>query len=276
MGKSIMIKILKNVLVYILMLIFIFVFVFPVFWIFITSFKTRVDTFAIPPKWIFDVTVDNYRWVFESDFLRTLGNSFIVGVTSTILALVFGLLTAYGFSRYKIRGGDFLFFWVLTLRMLPAIAVAVPFFILFRGLHLLDSHIALIMVYIIFNVSFAIWLLKGFFDEIPRELDEAAIMDGYSLMQVFLRVDVPLVKSGIFATVMFCLIQSLNEFLIALSLTVRTAETAPVGIAGLQSFTGADWGKMSAAGIVFIIPVVIFTVFIRNHLVRGMSFGRMK
>lgn len=276
LGRTKITAVIKNVLVYVLLLILMFVFIFPIFWIFLTSFKHRVDTFAIPPKWIFDATLENYKWVFSSDFLRTLGNSFLIGLASTAISLALGCLSAYGFSRYRIKGGDFLFFWVLSLRMLPAIAVAVPFFIFFNFLKLLDNHIALIMVYIIFNVSFAVWMLKGFFDEIPRELEEAAMMDGYSLIQVFFKVDIPLVKSGIFATTMFCLIQSLNEFLIAVSLTVKQAETAPVGIAGLQTFTGADWGKMSAGGFVFIIPVIVFTIFIRNYLIRGMSFGRMK
>jgi multiple sugar transport system permease protein len=160
--------------------------------------------------------------------------------------------------------------------MLPAIAVVVPFYLVFRALGLLDRHIALILVYSLFNISFAVWVLKGFFDEIPLELEEAAMLDGYSPPVVFLKVALPLARSGLATTAVFCLIQSLNEFLLAVSLTTRVAETAPVGLSKVQTLMGVDWGLLSAASVLFMLPVVIFTILVRNELVRGMSFGRMK
>ncbi len=154
--------------------------------------------------------------------------------------------------------------------------MAIPIYVLFRIVGLLDTHIALILVYCIFNISFTVWFLKGFFDEIPGSLEEAARLDGYSPFQVFLRISLPLVWPGIITASIFCLIQSLNEFLIALSLTARVAETAPVALAKLQTAVGPDWGKMSAAATLLMIPVLIFTILVRNQLIRGMSFGRLK
>lgn len=252
------------------------VFFFPLLWVVLSSFKTRLDLFAIPPKWIFTPTLANYQGLLASDFPRQLVNSLIVAVSSTVISIVLGSLTAYGFSRYSVRGGDFILFWILSLRMLPVIAVVVPFYLLFRTFRLLDTHIALILVYCIFNISFSVWVLKGFFDEIPLELEEAAMLDGYSPPEVFLKVSLPLARAGLATTAIFCLIQSLNEFLIALALTERVAETAPVGLAKLQTFLGTDWGRISAAATIFMLPVVIFTILVRNELIRGMSFGRMK
>jgi|UniRef100_A0A7V3YHI3 multiple sugar transport system permease protein len=251
-------------------------FMFPLVWVVLASLKTRLEIFVLPPKWVFLPTLQNYRDILHSDFMYQLKNSLLVAAISTGVSLVFGSLTAYGFSRYPIRGSDNVLFWILSLRMLPPIAVVIPFYLLFRSLGLLDTTLALVLVYCIFNISFSIWVLKGFFDEIPIELEEAAKLDGYSPAQVFFRVSLPLVRPGLATTAIFCLIQSLNEFLVALTLTTRKAVTAPVGLAKLQTFLGTDWGRISAAAVIFMIPVVVFTVFVRNELIRGMSFGRMR
>ncbi|MGQ9627136.1 MAG: carbohydrate ABC transporter permease [Anaerolineae bacterium] len=253
------------------------VFAFPILWVFLSSIKETKEIFAIPPKWIFNPTLHNYyRLIFETPFMGRFLNSLIIAVFSTAISLVLGSLTAYGFSRYEIKASNFILFWILSLRMLPVIAVVVPFYILFYYTRLLDTHLALILVYCIFNISFTVWVMKGFFDEIPRELEEAAMLDGYSPAQVFFKVSLPLARAGLATTAIFCLIQSLNEFLVALTLTKRVAETAPVGLAKLQTALGTDWGRISAAAVIFMIPVVIFTIIVRNQLIRGMSFGRMK
>ncbi len=251
-------------------------FSFPVVWVVLSSFKTQLDLFTIPPKWLFKPTLVNYQLVLRSDFVRQFLNSLIVATSSGLVSLILGSLTAYGFSRFSIRGSQFLQFWILSLRFLPVIAVVVPFYLLFRAIGLLDTHIALVLVYCIFNISFAVWVLKGFFDEIPLELEEAAMMDGYTPFQVFLRVSLPLVRPGLAATAIFLLVQSLNEFLVALALTARVAETAPVGLAKLQTFLGTDWGRISAAATIFMSPVILFTILVRKELVRGMSFGRLR
>ncbi len=252
------------------------VFFLPLLWVVMSSFKTRLDLFAIPPKWLFAPTMENYTGILNSDFKQQLLNSFIIAIVSTIFSVTLGSLAAYGFSRYPLRNSNFVLFWILSLRMLPVIAVVVPFFLLFQALRLLDTHLALILTYSIFNISFSIWVLKGFFDEIPLEVEEAAMLEGYSPLEVFFRVSLPLARAGLVVSAMFCLIQSLNEFLIALALTTRVAETAPVGLAKLQTFLGTDWGRISAAATLFMLPVVIFTILVRNELIRGMSFGQLK
>lgn len=248
----------------------------PFIWMLMTTFKTRVDTFAIPPKFIFTPTLENYQAVFNSEFMLSLRNSVVVSVISTVFSIGLGLLTAYGFSRYKFKGSDNVLFWILSLRMLPPVAVMVPFFLIFSNLKLLDKQLSLIMVYSIFNISFAVWLLKGFFDEIPIELEEAAMMDGYTPWQVFTKVSLPMVVPGIATTAVFCLIQSINEFLLAFVLTTRAATTGPVALAKFQSAIGVNWGEISAAASMLVLPVIIFTIFLRNQLIRGMSFGRLR
>jgi len=269
-------KVFKRVLGVVLALLVAAAFLFPLLWVVLSSFKTKLELLAVPPVFVFKPTFQNYLNAFNSDFPTQVRNSLIIAVSSTVISIILGSLTAYGFSRYAIKGSDFLQFWILSLRMLPAIAVVVPFYLVFRTLDLLDTHIALILAYCLANTSFAVWVLKGFFDEIPLELEEAAMLDGYSPPQVFLRVALPLARSGLATTAIFCLIQSLNEFLLAVSLTTRVAETAPVGLSKVQTLMGVDWGLLSAASVLFMLPVVIFTILVRNELVRGMSFGRMK
>lgn len=265
----------KKLLLYLGTLIVVLIFFLPLAWVVISSFKTQAEIFAIPPKWIFQPTFNNYIGVWSTDFSRQMGNSLFVATFSTALSIILGSLAAYGFSRYPFKGGDFVMFWILSLRMLPVIAVIVPFYLIFRTLGLLDTRLALILIYSIFNISFTIWVLKGFFDEIPVEYEEAAMLEGYSRLEIFFRVSLPLARAGLFVIIMFALIQSLNEFLIALALTTRVAETAPVGLAKLQTFLGTDWGRISAAAVIFMTPVVIFTILIRNELIRGMSFGQI-
>lgn len=253
------------------------VFAFPLVWMLLTSLKQRVDVFSPTPFAPFTPTLANYASILNSEFLVQLLNSVLIAGTSTLVSLVLGALTAYGFSRYgTFKGGDNLFFWVLSLRMLPTIAVVVPFTIVFDRLGLRDTRIGLLLLYCIFNTSLAVWLLKGFFDEVPRDLEEAAMLDGYTPGQVFLRVSLPMIRSGILTTAVFCLIQSLNEFLLALLLTDTRAVTAPVGLANFQRYFGLEWGQFAAAAAVFVLPVVLFTILVRKELVRGMSFGQLE
>jgi multiple sugar transport system permease protein len=255
------------------------VFLLPLVWIVMSSLKTRVQNFALPPLVIFEPTFDNYISLLETQnppFLADFTNSFVIATISTIISLTLGSMTAYGFSRYEIKGGNFAFGWILSLRFFPVVAMVIPIYVLFQLLGMLDKHVSLIAVYCIFNISFTVWFLKGFFDEIPRSLEEAARLDGYSPFEVFYKVSLPLVRPGLITASIFCLIQSLNEFLIALSLTARVAETAPVALAKLQTAVGPDWGRMAAASTLLMLPILIFTILVRNQLIRGMSFGRLK
>lgn len=251
------------------------VFAFPLYWLFSTSLKTRVQIFTLPPKFIFIPTLENYIQVVNSWFMGNLLNSFLVAASSTVFSIAIGSLAAYGFSRRPLKGSDNILFWILSLRMLPPIALVLPLYVLFRALHLLDTHLALILIYSIFNISFTVWFMKGFFDEIPRDVEESAMLDGYRPLQVFYKVALPLVRPGLIATAIFCLIQTLIEFLIALILTNRIAVTATVGMAKFQVL-GVEWGQITAAAAIFMFPIIVFTVLVRNQLIRGMALGWLR
>ncbi len=213
-----------------------------------------------------------------SKYFYQLLNSIIIGVGSTVLAVGLGTLSAYAFSRFKIAGKDDLLFFILSTRMLPPVVVVIPIFLMYNALGLRDTHFGMILLYTTFNVSFAVWLMKGFIDEIPREYEDAALVDGYTRFQTFLKVVLPQSVTGIAATAVFCLITAWNEFAFALVLTETggRAVTAPPSIQSAVGLAGMDWGKIAASTFVFLLPVAIFTFLMRSHLLRGVTFGAVK
>ena len=226
------------------------VYVFPVLWVGLTAFKDRVDIFAIPPNLLFTPTLDNFARIFlrttldgaseSTNFAGFFLNSVILSFSSVLLALVIGLLGAYSVSRYTFRNRDFVMFSILSTRMLPAVAVVIPVYLLFRSLRFMDSYAGMILLYAAFNLPFVIWMMKSFFDELPREIEEAAQVDGSSPVAVLFKIALPQVKSGIAATVVISLLFTWNEFLFALMLTGSKTRTVPVALARtLQGELGA-------------------------------------
>ena len=213
-----------------------------------------------------------------SKYFYQLLNSIIIGGGSTILAVGLGTLAAYAFSRFDIAGKDDLLFFILSTRMLPPVVVVIPIYLMYITLGLRDTHFGLILLYTTFNVSFAVWLMKGFIDEIPKEYEDAALVDGYSRFQTFVKVILPQSVTGIAATAVFCLITAWNEFAFALVLTEvgGKAVTAPPSITSATGSVGMDWGKIAAATFVFLLPVAVFTFLMRGHLLRGVTFGAVK
>ena len=213
-----------------------------------------------------------------SKYFYQLLNSIIIGGGSTVLAVGLGTISAYAFSRFNIAGKDDLLFFILSTRMLPPVVVVIPIYLMYIALNLKDTHFGLILLYTTFNVSFAVWLMKGFIDEIPREYEDAALVDGYTRFQTFLKVVLPQSVTGIAATAVFCLITAWNEFAFALVLTESggVAETAPPSITSATGSAGMDWGKIAASTFVFLLPVAIFTFLMRSHLLRGVTFGAVK
>ncbi len=203
-------------------------------------------------------------------------NSLIVAITSTILAVGMGTFTAYGFSRFKVKGEGDLLFFILSTRMLPPVVVAIPMFLMYRVVGLNDTHVGLIILYTAFNLSFSVWLMKGFMDEIPREYEEAALVDGYTRMQAFFKIVLPEAATGIAATAVFCFITAWNEYAFALIMTNRRAQTAPPFIPSQVGSGLPDWTVIAAGTFLFLLPVAIFTFLLRNHLLRGMSFGAIR
>ena len=203
-------------------------------------------------------------------------NSLIVAITSTVLAVGMGTFTAYGFSRFRIAGEADLLFFILSTRMLPPVVVAIPMFLMYRVVGLNDTHWGLIILYTAFNLSFSVWLMKGFIDEIPKEYEEAALVDGYTRLQAFFKIVIPEAATGIAATAVFCFITAWNEYAFALIMTNRRAQTAPPFIPSQVGSGLPDWTVIASGTVLFLLPVAIFTFLLRNHLLRGMSFGAIR
>lgn len=231
----------------------------------------------MPPKIAFTPTVENYVTLFvERNFLHYLNNSIVVSFFATFICVFLGALVSYVLSRYRIKKKENIAFWFLSLRMLPPIAVILPYYLLFRNLGLLDSRIALVLVDITITLPFSVWMMKGFFEEVPIEYEEAAMVDGCTRFQAFLRIILPLVRPGLAATAVFSLIFTWNEFLFALILSGEGAKTLPVGVTGFVTFEGIKWGLLAAGGVFIIAPILIASLFIQKNLIRGLTFGGIK
>lgn len=249
----------------------------PYLWLFATSFKTRIDALADTPVWLFEPTLEHYPEVFiRKEYWPLLWNSSVVALGSTALSLLCGVPAAYVFARQDFRGKEDLFFFFLTTRMAPSISILVPMYLLFNRLDLIDTPYAVILAHTSFNLSLVVWMMRGFFAEIPPEIDEAAQLDGHSKASAFLRVIVPLAAPGIAATAVLCFILSWNEFLYAFILVSFESRTMTVGIPGLITPHGTLWGQVAAVGVVATIPIIVFTALVQKHLVRGLTFGAVK
>ncbi|HEX9043909.1 MAG TPA: carbohydrate ABC transporter permease [Candidatus Limnocylindrales bacterium] len=267
----------KATITYVGLIVAMFVILAPYAWLILSSFKDRVDAFAIPPKLFFTPTLDNYIVAFQQKgFAQNLLNSAIVSTLSTALALIVGVPAAYSLARFRFRASSLFMMFLLAARMLPAIVLAVPLFILFNDVHLIDNYASLVLAYLTFNLPFAVWMMRGFFLGVPPEVDEAAVIDGCSYFGAFFRAVLPLTYGGLAATAIFCMINSWNEFLFALILTGRHTATLPVAIPQLLTPWGTFWGQIAAVGTVTTIPVLIFAFAVQRYLVRGMTGGAIQ
>jgi len=292
------------------------IFLSPIYWMVTTSFKARALATTVPPTVFFQPELSPYVKLFTkrvqltknvdqavydaapwwqkavydggerilmvgdspqlSPYPNRFENSLIIAITSTVLAVGLGTLTAYGFSRFRIKGEADLLFFILSTRMLPPIVVAIPMFLMYRAVGLTDTHIGLIIMYVAFNLSFSVWLMKGFMDEIPKEYEEAALVDGYTRLQAFIKIVLPEATTGIAATAVFCFITAWNEYAFALMLTSRNAQTAPPFIPAQVGSGLTDWTTIAAGSVLFLLPVAIFTFILRKHLLRGVTFGAIR
>ncbi len=256
-------------------------FLFPVVWMVLTSFKTPDEYFAAPP--VFWPHVFHWQNYVEALALPPAGrggvqglrDSLVVALATTIVSLVVGALAAYSLARYRV-GGENLSFWILSTRMFPPVASALPLFLVFKELKLLDTHMALIVANTIFNLPFVIWLLKGFFEDLPVELEEAALIDGATPLGAFLQVALPLIAPGLVATSLFSFIFAWNEFMFALLLTRRDVRTLTVIVPSLVGGHEILWGQIAAIGTVAILPGVLLALLLQRYLVRGLTLGAVK
>lgn len=250
--------------------------VFPLFWMGVVSFKQAKDV-TNPAIWFVAPNLENYIDVFVNRGLgQYLANSAIVAVSATLISVAIGAFAAYGLARFEYRRREDLAFLVLAMRMLPAIAIVIPLFVMAQTIGVLDTHLVLVVCYMLFNIPFSIWMLRGFFEEIPREIEEAALIDGCTRRQILARIMFPLAAPGLAATSIFCLINSWNEFTFAVFLTSVRASTLPTTVTQFLSAAGTSWGAMAATGVVTIIPVLIFSLLVQRYMVKGLSFGGVK
>ena len=268
----------RNVGVYFAVCLFAGFCLLPLYVMITTALKRDEDIFAWPPLWQFTPTLEHVRNAFFGglSIVPYLVNSLVITLVSTLGAVLLGAMAAYGLARFSFRGNDQLAFWILSTRMAPPIAFIVPLFLLARDLGLQDTHVALILIYTAMNLSFVIWVLGSFFREIPIEIEEAALVDGYSRWQVFWRVALPIVRPGLAATAICSAIFAWNEFIYAMVLTSKRAATIPKYFSGFSDSMTIAWGEFMAVGCFAVLPIMIFTLVLQRHLVRGLTFGAVK
>jgi multiple sugar transport system permease protein len=265
-------------LVYLTLTLLTVAFLFPLLWILGLSLKTRPQIFADPPIYLWWPTLEHYVDVLgRADFLKAFLNTLIVSASAVLLSLAVGLPAAYAFARFPFRGSGFLFFSLLVMRMLPPIAVLVPMYVLLNEVGLTTTHLSVVLAYSTFSLPLVVWIMRGFFEDLPRELEECAWIDGATKLVTFWRVVLPLARPGMVASAILCLQLAWNDFLFAAVLTNNATQTLPVLMAGFSGGdSGVDWGAMTASGMLVILPVILFSFAAQKHLVAGLSSGAVK
>ena len=250
---------------------------FPIFWIALLSLKNEVQAFADPPLFIFQPTFDNYYKLFaEEHFGKYLLNSIIIAVSSSLLCLVVGIPMAYASTRVRTKTNQRILIWILVSRMAPAMTFVIPYFVVFSQFKLIDTHIGLILTYSTLNLPLVIWLMRSIFLDVPKDIYDAATIDGASPFSCFYQVALPIVTPGIASTGIIAFVVAWNEFIFALVLTRRHAVTAQIGIGNLQKYEGTEWGQMAAGAIILILPAILISVFISKFFVQGLTSGSTK
>ena len=256
----------------------------PGLWIVLNSFRPTVDIMAKPPVWVpRGLNLDNYRAMFGGageggvPVVQYFTNSLIISVTSTVIAILIGMAGGYAFARYRFRGKSAIFIGLLLTRAVPGVALSLPLFIVMAKTGLIDTHVGLIMVYVAMNVPFTIWLIDGFFRQVPPDLAEAAEIDGCTRWQAFWKVEFPVAKSGVASAGIFAFLTSWNEYALASQLTRSTfSKTMPVGLRDFTSEFTINWGGMCALAVLMIIPALNLTFLVQKHLIAGLTFGGVK
>jgi multiple sugar transport system permease protein len=243
----------------------------------LTSLKSQPDVFSRIPLVIFRPTLGNYASLFvQQPFAQNLANSAKLAGCTTVIAVLVGCIAAYPLARLHFRGRNSLLLWILSLRMLPSVAVVIPLYLLLYQFHLLDTLLGLVIAYLSFSLPFAIWMLTGFFEDIPREMDEAALIDGCDHLSLLVRIHIPIVRPGIAVVAIFTFVFAWNEFLLAFMLTEMQMKTVPVALVGLVQPDNLPWGELAAGSIISLIPMLIVVFALQRHIVRGMTLGALK
>jgi multiple sugar transport system permease protein len=248
----------------------------PFLWLLQMSFKTNAQVFVFPPEIFFTPTFENYVALWETDFRASFINSLVVSTAATVLPMLVGVPAAYALSRWQGRTASGISLWILASRMAPPIAFTIPYFLAYRWLGLIDTWAGLVLIYLTFNLSLVIWMMRPFFDQLPRALEEAAWIDGATPAQGFLRIVLPLAAPGLAATAILCFLFAWNDFFYALILTRTEAMTAPVAVVNFMNYEGWEWGRIAAGGTMVMLPVLVFSLLVRKYLVHGLTGGAVK
>jgi multiple sugar transport system permease protein len=268
---------LEDVFHFLALLLVLVVCVFPFYWMVTASFKQQPDILSSTPQFLFEPTLQNYVDAFgKFDILKSLKNSLFVALVTVVLSLVLGTPAAYAIARFEFKGKRDIWFWFISNRMLSPIVVALPFFLIARNLKLLDTPWALILIYLTFNVPIVVWICADQFRNIPKELDEAATLEGYSSFAIFWKIGLPLAMPALAVSAIFSFIFSWNELLYALILTRTEAKTAPVVATSFMSGYELPWGQIMATGTLVALPVIVFSMIVSRQLVRGLTAGAVK
>jgi multiple sugar transport system permease protein len=252
------------------------VFLFPVYWMFIVSLKPPEEVFAYPPVWFpSEPRFDNFWVLFRDGDVWSIWNSFVIAGVSTAISMVLGTMCAYSIVRFR-TGTENLAIWILSQRMLPPIAVVFPIFLLYAEIGWSDTYQGLILLYTAFSLPYVIWMMRGYLQDLPVELEESALVDGCTRWQVFSKIVFPMVRTGFFATAVFAFIFAWNEFLFALVLTRTNVITYPVQITQYFGSQSTFWAKISAMSVLGTLPVFFAVATMQRYLVRGISLGAVK
>jgi multiple sugar transport system permease protein len=249
---------------------------FPLFWLALGSFKTRNDALALPPRLIFDPTFEAYRKIVAGGFIRAFGNSLTIALGNVALALAIGTPAAFALTRMRGRITNDLSFWILTIRMAPIFAVILPLYVLFKSIGLLDTRLAVALAHLTLTLPLAVWMLMTYFRSMPIELDQAAMIDGASPLQILWHIIVPISRPMLASVAIVVFIFSWNEFLLAFVLSARDAQTVPVAVAGLAGTMTFDWPLIAAISVCSMIPAFIFVGVAQRHIVTGLASGAVK
>jgi len=248
----------------------------PIYWMLNMSLRTNADIMSVLSLYPRQLTFENYLKIFsDASWYSGYINSIIYVTMNMVISLAVALPAAYAFSRYRFIGDGQMFFWLLTNRMSPAAVFLLPFFQLYSTVGLIDTHIAVALAHCLFNVPLAVWILEGFMSGVPKEIDETAYIDGYSFPRFFTTIFIPLIRSGVGVTAFFCFMFSWVELLFARTLTTTAAKPIAAIMTRTVSASGLDWGLLSAAGILTIVPGALVIWFVRNHMAKGFAMGRV-
>lgn len=269
-------KKLGRVALYLALFLVCFTSVFPYLWMVLVSLKEKVLVYQ-PDVWIFKPVFENYTNVFKNrDSDSYMINSAIIAILNCIISLLLGSMTAYSLARHKFKGKETTAFFLVFIKILPAVASVIPIYVIAALLKVLDTHALLITVYLLYNIPFTVLIMRGFFEEIPLEVEEAALIDGCTNWQILRKVVIPLAAPGMAATAIFCIINAWNEFTYAMLLTTYKSSTVPTIVQMFKTVSGVVWGEMSAVGTISTLPVLIFAMLVQRQMVRGLSFGAVK